>query len=89
MNYNKLIQGILAGTVAVSSILPIAAEAKPTLGERIDRTISTVNKKRKEGVQNFKDWRQDRKLWEAKKCEKTGSNSLRCKKLIQEARNKK
>jgi hypothetical protein len=89
MNYNKLIQGILGATLTASTLFPNLVEAKPAFGERIDNTIKSANQKRKAGERNFKEWRKDVNLWEAKKCQLTQSNTERCQNLIKKARNQK
>jgi hypothetical protein len=54
MNYNKLIQGILAGTIATSTLLPNIVDAKPKkeqepqkverLTDRIGKNLERLNR---------------------------------------------
>ena len=96
---NKLSKVILAGTLAISTLFLISAEAKPinteiiaqsqqepTFKQDLDRYGRKAKRVLDRGVGNLKERYTDHILWKAKKCEATQSKTENCQNAIKKAR---
>ena len=92
MSDNKIYKTILAGTLAISTLFPISAEAKPinveaiaqsqqepTFKQDLDRYGRKIKDSYQRSKKNIGERFKDRNSWEAKKCELTKSTTERCK----------